>query len=143
MIGKNNVLNIRASRSFTWLGQTGSTRGFCNFEGIEMCRRAGLYLLMRSYRRANVVTLADVIKRWAPPTENETGKYVDFVAKWSGLKGGFVLRFVSDFASVLAAMEMVEIGVPASKRAEYYATAKDSYIYLSNHFNVKPYESKG
>ena len=142
MIGKNNVLNIRASRSFTWLGQTGSTRGFCDFEGIEMCRRAGLYLLMRSYRRAGVVTLADVIKRWAPPTENETNKYIDFVAKWSAMKGGFVLRFISDFACVLAAMEMVEIGVPASERAEYFATAKNSYIYLSNHFNVKPYESK-
>ena len=96
---------------------------------------------MRSYRRAGVVTLADVIKRWAPPTENETDKYISFVAKWAGLAGGFVLRFISDFASVLAAMEMVEIGVPPFKRAEYYATARDSYIYLSNHFNVKPYES--
>lgn len=141
MIGKNNVLNIRASKSFSWAGQTGATRGFCDFEGIEMCRRAGLYLLMRSYRRAGVITLAEVIKRWAPPSENETDKYVDFVCKWSGLKGGFVLRFVSDFAIVLAAMEMVEIGIPASKRAEYFATATQSYIYLSNHFNVKPYES--
>lgn len=142
MIGKNNVLNIRASKSFSWAGQTGATRGFCDFEGIEMCRRAGLYLLMRSYRRAGVITLADVIRRWAPPTENETDKYIDFVAKWSAMKGSFVLRFISDFACVLAAMEMVEIGVPASKRAEYFATAKKSYIYLSNHFNVKPYESK-
>lgn len=143
MIGKNNVLNIRTSRSYSWFGQNGSTRGFCDFEGVEHCRRAGLYLLMRSYRRAGVITLADVIRRWAPPTENETEKYINFVSKWSGLKSGFVLRFVSDFASVLAAMEMVEIGVPPVKRAEYYATAKDSYIYLSNSFNVKPYESKG
>lgn len=141
MIGKNNVLNIRASKSFSWAGQTGATRGFCDFEGIEMCRRAGLYLLMRSYRRAGVVKLEEVIKRWAPPTENNTSNYVDFVCKRSGLQRGFVLRFLSDFASVLAAMEIMEIGVPASKRDEYYATAKDSYHYLAEHFNIKPYES--
>lgn len=141
MIGKNNVLNIRASKSFSWAGQTGATRGFCDFEGIEMCRRAGLYLLMRSYRRAGVVKLEEVIKRWAPPTENNTSNYVDFVCKRSGLQRGFVLRFLSDFASVLAAMEIMEIGFPASKREEYYATAKDSYLYLAEHFNIKPYES--
>ena len=141
MIGKNNVLNIRASKSFSWAGQTGATRGFCDFDGIEMCRRVGLYLLMRSYRRAGVVRLEDVIKRWAPPTENNTSNYVDFVCKRSGLQACFVLRFLSDFASVLAAMEIMEIGVPASKRDEYYATAKDSYLYLAEHFNLKPYES--
>lgn len=141
MIGKNNVLNIRASKSFCWAGQTGATRGFCDFEGIEMCRRAGLYLLMRSYRRAGVVKLEEVIKRWAPPTENNTSNYVDFVCKRSGLQRGFVLRFLSDFASVLAAMEIMEIGVPASRRDEYYATAKDSYLYLAEHFKFKPYES--
>lgn len=141
MIGKNNVLNIRASKSFSWAGQTGATRGFCDFEGIEMCRRAGLYLLMRSYRRAGVVKLEEVIKRWAPPTENNTSNYVDFVCKRSGLQRGFVLRFLSDFASVLAAMEIIEIGVPSSKREEYFATAKDSYLYLAEHFNIKPYES--
>lgn len=141
MIGKNNVLNIRASKSFSWAGQTGATRGFCDFEGIEMCRRAGLYLLMRSYRRAGVVKLEEVIRRWAPPTENNTSNYVDFVCKRSGLQRGFVLRFLSDFASVLAAMEIMEIGVPASKRDEYFATAKDSYMYLAEHFNIKPYES--
>lgn len=141
MIGKNNVLNIRASKSFSWAGQTGATKGFCDFDGIEMCRRAGLYLLMRSYRRAGVVKLEEVIKRWAPPTENNTSNYVDFVCKRSGLQRGFVLRFLSDFASVLAAMEIMEIGVPASKRDEYYATAMDSYLYLAEHFNLKPYES--
>lgn len=141
MVGKNNVLNIRASKSFSWAGQTGATKGFCDFDGIEMCRRAGLYLLMRSYRRAGVVRLEDVIKRWAPPTENNTSNYVDFVCKRSGLQRGFVLRFLSDFASVLAAMEIMEIGVPGSRRDEYYATAKDSYLYLAEHFNLKPYES--
>ena len=140
MIGKNNVLNIRASKSFSWAGQTGATRGFCDFENAGMCRRAGLYLLMRSYRRAGVVKLEKVIKRWAPPTENNTSDYVDFVCKRSGLQRGFVLRFLSDFAAVLAAMEIMERGVPASKRDEYYAWAKDSYLYLAEHFNIKPYE---
>ena len=141
MVGKNNVLNIRASKSFSWAGQTGATKGFCDFDGIEMCRRAGLYLLMRSYRRSGCVTVENVIKRWAPPTENNSSAYVDYVCKRSGLGRYFVLRFISDFAAVLAAMEIVEIGIPQSKREEYFATAKDSYLYLAEHFNLKPYES--
>lgn len=142
MIGKNNVLNIRTSSSFSWLGQCGSTRGFCNFEGIEFCRRAGLYLLMRSYRRAKVTKLGDIIKRWAPATENNTKAYTDFVCNRTGLGSDFVLRFNSDFAGVLAAMEIVEIGVPQKERDGYYATAKMSYEYLIEHFNLKCDESK-
>lgn len=142
MIGKNNVLNIRTSSSFSWLGQNGATRGFCNFEGIEYCRRTGLYLLMRSYRRAGVKTLGGIIKRWAPAFENNTEAYINFVCKRTGLGADFVLRFNSDFAGVLAAMEIVEIGVPQKERDGYYETAKMSYEYLIKHFNLKCDESK-
>lgn len=142
MIGKNNVLNIRTSKSFMWIGQTGSTRGFCEFAGIEYCRRAGLYLLMRSYRRAGVSKLGDIIKRWAPAFENNTEAYTKYVCSRTGLSADFVLRFNSDFAGVLAAMEIVEIGVPQKERDEYYATAKMSYEYLIEHFNLKCDESK-
>lgn len=137
MIGQNNPLNIRSSAAFNWLGQTGNTRGFCDFEDITYCRRAGLYLLMRSYRRANVLRLGDIINRWAPPSENDTTSYVHFVCETTGLTSTMNMILDSDFASVLAAMEIIERGVLRSQRETYYANARASYIYLIEHFNIK------
>ena len=128
MIGKNNPLNIRTSAAFKWLGQTGATKGFADFESIDMCRRAGAYLLMRSYRRAHAKSVGGVICRWAPKCENDTASYLHFVCKQTGLKAETVLCFDSDFASILAAMEIFEQGILLAKREEYYLNAKDSYL---------------
>lgn len=140
MIGRNNPLNIRTSAAFNWNGQTGSTRGFCDFESTELCRRAGAYLLMRSYRKAHCKTLSEIICRWAPHTENDTASYIHTVCKLTGFKASDVMSFDSDFAALLAAMEIVEQGVPQSKRDTFMATTKQSYVYLINHFNLKRYE---
>ena len=137
MKGKNNPLNIRTSAAFTWNGQTGSHQGFCDFEDVSMCRRAGLYLLMRSYRRAGVKTLGDIIKRWAPAFENPTGAYITYVSNRTGLQPTMQLYFDSDYAAILAAMEIFEQGVPVSKRAEYYETTRKSYEYLISYFKIK------
>lgn len=137
MIGKNNPLNIRCSAAFNWVGQIGSTRGFCDFEDVVFCRRAGLYLLMRSYRRAGVIRLEDIIKRWAPSSENDTFAYIRFVCETTGFKSSMQLILDSDFASVLAAMEIIERGVERSQRPTYYANAKGSYEYLIDNFKIK------
>ena len=137
MIGKNNPLNIRTSAHYNWDGQTGATRGFCNFDGVEKCRRAGAYLLMRSYRRAGAKRLGDVIKRYAPPCENNTNAYISFVCKRTGFQPETELTFVSDFAAVLAAMEIFEQGVVNSARDGYYFTAKASYEYVIENYHIK------
>lgn len=141
MIGKNNPLNIRTSSAYKWQGQTGETRGFCDFVDVAQCRRAGAYLLMRSYRRAHCYNVSSIICRWAPSNENDTVSYIHFVCKTTGFKADTKLVFDSDFASVLAAMEIMEQGVPVSQRENYYATAKASYLYLINYHNIKRYES--
>ena len=140
MIGKNNPLNIRTSCHFKWNGQTGETRGFCDFEDVTMCRRAGAYLLMRSYRRAGIYQVADVIKRWAPAVENDTNAYISFVCKRTGFGKDTKLVFDSDYAAVLAAMEIMEKGVCAAWRDTYFANAKASYLFVINNFNIKKYE---
>lgn len=140
MIGKNNPLNIRTSGHYKWIGQDGETRGFCNFDDVIMCRRAGAYLLMRSYRRAHCQTLAAVISRWAPAKENDTVKYIQYVSARTGLNQNMTLVFDSDFASVLAAMEIFEQGIDPAKRETYYANARASYLYVINEFNLKCYE---
>lgn len=143
MIGKCNPLNIRTSAYFKWAGQTGETRGFCDFEDVTMCRRAGAYLLMRSYRRCGITKLRDVIHRFAPAVENDTDAYISFVCKRTEFKPYTELVFDSDFAAVLAAMEIFEQGVHASMRDGYYFNAKASYIYVINQFNLRKYEIKG
>lgn len=140
MIGKNNYLNIRTSSGFTWNGQTGSTRGFADFESIEMCRRAGAYLLMRSYRKADCKTIESVISRWAPKSENDTENYIKFVCKMTGLSRTMRLVFDNDYASILAAMEIIENGCDYRKRDTYYENARVSYLNIINQFKIKSYE---
>ena len=141
MIGKCNPLNIRTSSHFNWNGQDGATRGFCNFESVTLCRRAGAYLLMRSYRRAGVVTIAQIIERWAPPSENLTYAYIDFVSNRAGLSKNIPLLLDSDYCAVLAAMEIFEQGIPAKERESYFYNAIASYRTIINQFNIKRYEA--
>lgn len=79
MIGKNNPFNIRYNARNAWLGQTGETRGFCDFANIDDCIRAVAVLIMRSYRKQNVLTISEIINRYAPEIENETYRYVDYI----------------------------------------------------------------
>lgn len=111
MIGNNNCLNIRSSKSFKWLGQTGDTRGFCDFESIDYCIRAGAYLIMRSYRRAGCRTLDQIIRRWAPPSENDTQKYIEFVCIPSFFLRREEIDTVPKVARLLSLMQIMEVGI--------------------------------
>lgn len=79
MIGRNNPFNIRFNGRSQWLGLDGQTRGFCNFVSWEYGIRAAAVLIMRSYRMKNVLTVSEIIHRFAPMSENDTFKYVEFV----------------------------------------------------------------
>ena len=81
MIGKNNPFNIRYSKRNRWRGQTGSTRGFCDFHTLYDGVRAAVYLVFKSYPHYGCTSLRDVISRFAPSNENDTEKYIAFVAK--------------------------------------------------------------
>lgn len=82
MIGKYNPLNIRYSCLNHWKGQTGRTNGFCDFTSYVFGIRAAAFLLMRSYRRAGCRTYAQLITRFAPPSENSTENYIKTVCEW-------------------------------------------------------------
>lgn len=85
MIGKNNPFNIRYTKANRWLGQTGHTNGFCDFSELAFGIRAALYLFYKSYARKRIVTVRDVITRFAPPSENDTKMYIAFVCKYTKL----------------------------------------------------------
>ena len=83
-IRNNNPLNIRKGN--TWKGEITSQtdNAFEQYESMAYGIRAG-FIILRNYitghngrtRRYN--TVDKIIRRWAPPTENATQKYIDYV----------------------------------------------------------------
>ena len=67
-----------------WKGQIGNSHGFCSFISMEYGCRAALVLL-RSYIRRGFNTIELIVNRWAPPTENNTERYISFVAERTGI----------------------------------------------------------
>lgn len=80
----NNPTNIRYSAVNNWQGQTGQRGGFCTFVRPSFCYRATSLILFR-YISRGWDTTEELIKHWAPSTENNTEAYITFVCK----KGGF------------------------------------------------------
>lgn len=140
MIGKNNVLNIRSSASFKWLGQEGQTNGFCNFTSVMFCWRCGAYLIMRSYRRAKVRSIEAIIKRWAPPSENNTEAYIDFVCEQTGFSRKYVPRSETDVALLLVAMMFMELGIPKKDRVEAWRVLPTSVATIIVKSDIKFYK---
>jgi len=76
----NNPGNIRKTK-VTYFGETTNESGFESFAAPEWGYAAMFDLLDRLYTG---LTLSEAIYKWAPPVENDTEKYVRFVAKKTG-----------------------------------------------------------
>jgi hypothetical protein len=85
-IRNNNPGNIRAVASIKWLGQIGvDPHGFVIFDMPINGIRA-LALCLRTYwTRYALRTVASIITRWAPPTENDTQAYIHAVCLAMGV----------------------------------------------------------
>ncbi len=78
MIAANNPFNIRFNKRNNWLGQIGQKRGFCEFDSINHGVRAA-FVLIKGYIERDIDTPRKIINRFAPPKENDTIAYLDFV----------------------------------------------------------------
>lgn len=107
-----NPLNIRYSRYNHWTGQRGQFKGFCIFVHKDYGYRAALKLLLR-YVRDGFNTPESIINRWAPPSENDTKKYVETVCELSGLQADTPIIGFGGLIPLCAAMSVVESGAPA------------------------------
>ena len=124
----NNPLNIRYSTANNWQGQQGQQSGFCVFDTPENGIRAAMKIL-KSYRLKGVVTIADIISRWAPPTENNTQNYIDFVCNKLGAnRTDEVEQSPSDYIALLQAMCIMEIGVQPYDDEKWSNAAKSAKI---------------
>jgi len=86
MIRNNNPGNIRRVQGNPWNGEVVPSPwvpGFVVFDTVESGYRAML-LLLNSYINKGYNTIAKIITRWAPPTENNTLEYVFFVVGYTG-----------------------------------------------------------
>lgn len=109
----NNPLNIRRSGQ-PWRGKIipGKDPSFEQFESMEMGIRAALIIVRTYIRSHHVDTPALIVSRWAPPSENTTNKYIDFVCEKSGLQRSHRLTLNSkfDICRLLWAMAWYESG---------------------------------
>ena len=112
----NNPLNIRRVAGTKWKGQAAEQRdkSFVQFESIEYGLRAAFCLLETYRRKYKAVCIEDIINRWAPPSENDTRKYVETVCRLTG-SGGKERLEESQLPALVCAMAFVECGALISK----------------------------
>lgn len=81
---RNNPGNLRYAVRNRWIGQVDPSNGFCQFEHIHAGLRA-LCITLDSYRvHHNLLSVQELISRYAPSSENDTDGYVRFVCSYVG-----------------------------------------------------------
>lgn len=108
----NNPLNIRFSPRNHWQGQTGSDGAFCRFDSAKNGFRAA-FITIHSYMVVHGLdTVEKIITRWAPPFENSTSGYLQFVCREMGRERNSRIRFIAtDMCPLVEAMARVESGM--------------------------------
>lgn len=88
---------------------------FKQFETIEWGYRAMFVLLDNYRRRHGLQSIREMIRRWAPPVENDTERYIRFVARAASLDPDQTIdtRNRRMMVPIVAAMSRIENGVPA------------------------------
>lgn len=82
----NNPLNIRISeQTFNGEIKPSADPEFKQFADLEHGIRAGAKILLTYYRRYGLNCVREIINRWAPPSENDTGSYISHVCKRMGV----------------------------------------------------------
>lgn len=122
-IRNNNPLNIRIGNK--WLGEVNepTDKDFEQFTKMVFGLRAGFVLLRRYIQRYHLQTISDIISRWAPPSENHTSKYVEFVAQRLEISPLDKIAFedANTMCSLVSAMCKMECGEEIDIRLIYTA----------------------
>jgi len=88
----NNPGNIRISTT-KWQGEIipSADKSFKQFTSMSYGYRAMLKLI-RNYRILyELDTIRKIVSRWAPPNENKTNAYINFVSKYTGYQPDTVI----------------------------------------------------
>lgn len=78
--GLNNPFNIKTSNANNWKGKTTALGDrFESFDTLTHGIRAGIKTLQTYFDKHNIKTIDGIINRFAPPVENDTPNYINFV----------------------------------------------------------------
>ena len=121
-IRNNNPLNIRKGNNWKGEKKVQVDKAFEEFESMQMGLRAG-FIILRNYQRTSLApkmranTIRKIINRWAPASENNTLRYIDLVAKRSGLNPDELIAYRDKprMLAVVEAMCFVECGQAIDK----------------------------
>ncbi len=108
-IRNNNPGNIRGNND-RWLGAFGiDNAGFVQFSDPVYGLRAMARIIGNYQRIHYLVTITQIIHRWAPTSENDTQSYIDSVASRSGIDANAFIE-PDDLPALMAAMIYHENG---------------------------------
>lgn len=111
----NNPLNIRRVAGSGWKGQATlqDDSRFVRFERVEWGLRAAFCILRTYARKYHIRCIRDIVSRWAPPSENDTGHYVENLCRWTGY-GGQQCLTEAEWPLLVKAMARQESGITLS-----------------------------
>ena len=108
---KTNPLNIRKSKDI-FLGELKSTGEFKVFISCTYGVRAAIKIIHHYITAHNCTSIRSIVSRWAPPTENDTEKYIKFVCQHCNLKSDDKLFFSkATFLNIIHAMAIYESNI--------------------------------
>lgn len=116
-IRNNNPLNIRKGAGWQGMADVQTDASFVVFRSMVWGLRAA-HKLLRNYitgyegKSVPFDTLEKIIRRWAPPSENATQRYIDYVSKRTGLHPNQRVHFLDRkmMCDIVSAMAFVECG---------------------------------
>ena len=112
----NNPCNIRKSPQ-KFVGEVdGIDKSFKTFSTMAYGFRAGFVILRTYIRKYKLDTIEKIINRWAPPSENDTDNYINFVSIKANIDPYDTIYFIpDDMIPIILAMAWMENGQRAKE----------------------------
>lgn len=120
----NNPLNVRKNAANLWKGKVvpGTDPAFEQFVSMAYGYRCALYLLRKYVKQGNN-TIRKIVSKWAPPSENNTGGYINNVATRTGINADITIAPTDREAlcKIAWAMAWSENGKAPATMADIYS----------------------
>lgn len=111
-IRNNNPLNIERTAT-QWIGMAPyqADQRFITFDSPAYGIRAAARILKTYETKHGLNTVAGIINRWAPPIENDSGAYIEHVAKYLGVAPNEQIDVSARLPELIAVMTVHENGI--------------------------------
>jgi hypothetical protein len=109
-IRNNNPGNLRHGGSWQGMAPAQTDPDFIQFVSPEYGIRAMAGVLLTYSRKYNLNTVAKIINRWAPPSENDTQTYITSVCTWCSVGPGEVINIYTLMPKLIKAIIQHENG---------------------------------